>query len=87
MRKVFINQLFIFNHEIVLKIRERGKFWLRRIHLTEMTIQHLKKKIFEKYNDNSKGNIYSIYKLWDRKKKPIVNDSEVELLSYGIRIT
>ncbi len=68
----------------MIKIRERGKFWLRRIHLEEMTLIELKKKILEKYNDENEelGEIYSIYELWDRLHAELSED-RLQLLQPG----
>jgi hypothetical protein len=67
----------------VLKVRERGTFWLRRIHLEELSIRELKKKILQKWNDPSKGNIYSVYELWDRNKTPLERDEQIWQLTVG----
>jgi hypothetical protein len=40
------------SHLSVLKVRERGKFWLRRIHLEDLTLEELYKKIRDKYADD-----------------------------------
>jgi len=68
---------------LTLKIRERGSFWMRRIHLESLTVQELREKILQKYSDPSKGRLLSIYRLWDREKKPIYNDKEISELIPG----
>jgi len=54
---------------LMVKVRERGKFWLRRIHLEQLTIEELRERILEKWNDPEKGEIISIYELWDRERE------------------
>jgi len=70
-------------YALMLKIRERGQFYLRRIHLETFTVQELHKKIYEKYNDPSKANIYSVYELWDREHIPITKDAQIREFPYG----
>jgi len=67
---------------LMLKVRERGTFYLKRIHLEELSIKELFKKISEKF-DSSKLPIHSIYDLWDRSRTPITTDIEVENLEEG----
>lgn len=64
---------------LVLKIRERGTFWLRYIFLQDYTLDELYSKIYEKLG-TQKGNIYATYKLWDRERTFI---KDVESLHYG----
>jgi hypothetical protein len=70
----------------VLKVRERGEFWLRVIHLQYYTIAELKQKILEKYNDPKKGEIIWIYELWDRERLPFSGDTNVQSLSQGTEL-
>jgi len=78
----------------MFKIRERGTFWLRRIHLETETIVNLKNKIQQKYKGDQsssrpetiRGEIISIYRLWDRYHTPIVNNSQLKDLSYGTEL-
>jgi hypothetical protein len=68
----------------VLKVRERGKFWLRRIHLEELTVAELYSKIKSKYSDDKEtGDIFAVYELWDRTKTPIKTDAQVQQLLEG----
>ena len=68
----------------MLKIRERGQFYLRRIHLTSFTFAELKRKIMAKWSDdNEKGEIVWIYELWDRNKELIDSDLRVNELQNG----
>lgn len=67
----------------MLRVRERNTFYLRRIHLNTPTIAELRSKILEKYKGGNKGELWSIYKLWDRTKQPLNSDKSVELLHYG----
>ena len=70
----------------MLKVRERSEFWLRRIHLVDLTFEELKRAILEKWNDSSKGEIIWIYELWDREKVLIDSDLRVNQLQYGHEI-
>jgi hypothetical protein len=59
-------------------VRERGTFYLRWIFLESLTIKELYDKIMERYEDKpEKGEIYSVYRLWDRYKNPITTDEQV----------
>ncbi len=67
----------------MLKVRERGKFWLRRLHITDFSIQHLKENIKEKFSHVPfLGEIYSIYELWDRNHVELT-ESRLKELDYG----
>lgn len=70
----------------MLKIRERGTFYLRRIHIDKLTVKEVKKKILEKYNDPSKGDIFGFYLLWDRNRELLKTDKQIENLQYGDEI-
>jgi len=74
----------------MLKIRERGLFWLRRIHLdkSKLTLAELTSTIYRKYKEEpnlaainfneDKGEIVHIYKLWDRPPKYFTSDDDVK---------
>jgi len=64
----------------MLKVRERGKFWLRRIHLEELTLNELLSKIRDKWDDPEKGEIIQVYELWDNERTPITTDERVKTL-------
>lgn len=66
----------------MVRVRERGKFWLREIYISEPTYQELMAAITERYQDQpEKFPIYAIYDLWDDYKTPILSDKQVlELL-------
>jgi len=66
---------------LMLKVRERGKFWLRRIQLKDLTIKELFSKILEKWNNPEKGQIVQVYELWDNTRKPITTDEGVQSLN------
>eukprot|EP01119_Soliformovum_irregulare_P004436 TRINITY_DN1543_c0_g1_i1.p1 TRINITY_DN1543_c0_g1~~TRINITY_DN1543_c0_g1_i1.p1 ORF type:complete len:516 (+),score=136.53 TRINITY_DN1543_c0_g1_i1:1328-2875(+) len=72
---------------LMLKVRERGKFWLRRLHLEYGTIRELKFKLKEKFilaePQVDYGQVYRIYKIWDLEKKSIETDADVMALEYG----
>jgi hypothetical protein len=62
----------------VIRVRERGKFWMREIYLEKLTYDELMNQITERYKDHKdKFPIYSIYNLWDPKRTPITTDSQV----------
>jgi hypothetical protein len=69
----------------VLKVRERGKFYLRRIHLQTLTWQELQEKILEKWKDDEVpvGEIVNVYELWDKYHTPITRDEQVMQLQDG----
>jgi len=62
---------------LMLKVRERGKFWLRRIHLEELTMEELFRKIYAKWNTTEVGEIFGVYKLWDNHRRYLKTDKEV----------
>ena len=66
---VMKNAISIFQLEInfssVESKRERGKFWLRRIHIEFFNLKELDEKILQKYNNPEYGEIFGVYKLWD----------------------
>jgi len=72
---------------LVLKVRERGTFYLKWIYIEEGkdSFDDLERAIMDRYStENPKvDRIHSVYKLWDRKKSPIRNDSEVRGLKDG----
>ena len=73
----------------VIKVRERGTFWLRHLYLeeNELTVVGLRNKIIKRYNDLSKGNVYAVYELWDRDHKAVDDiDSNVRKLSDGVEL-
>lgn len=55
---------------------------MRRIHLVQRTFDEILTKIFEKWSKDVVGEIYSIYKLWDRNQT-IKNDDDVQKLNFG----
>eukprot|EP01114_Cavostelium_apophysatum_P018071 TRINITY_DN550_c1_g1_i1.p1 TRINITY_DN550_c1_g1~~TRINITY_DN550_c1_g1_i1.p1 ORF type:complete len:562 (-),score=100.24 TRINITY_DN550_c1_g1_i1:1355-3040(-) len=67
---------------LMLKVRERGTFYLRRIHVEALTIAEINHKIHQKWS-MSKGHVYGFYRIWDRDRKILTTDKEVEELAYG----
>eukprot|EP01116_Phalansterium_solitarium_P018409 TRINITY_DN485_c0_g2_i1.p1 TRINITY_DN485_c0_g2~~TRINITY_DN485_c0_g2_i1.p1 ORF type:complete len:498 (-),score=163.24 TRINITY_DN485_c0_g2_i1:107-1600(-) len=67
----------------MLKVRERGKFWLRRVHIGRPSIAELRDKILAKYSNSTTGDIYSVYRLWDRTHTPLTTDAHVASLTAG----
>ncbi|PRP80129.1 hypothetical protein PROFUN_12212 [Planoprotostelium fungivorum] len=69
----------------LFKVRERGTFYLRWFYVRkgDGVLSQLRKLILQRYADAkpSVGEIFSIYKLWDRKKTPITEDDELNLLA------
>jgi hypothetical protein len=65
----------------MVRIRERGKFWLREIYVNTLTYSELKERIIERYQDQPHLlPIYSFYNLWDPKRKTITTDEQVQRL-------
>jgi peptide subunit release factor 1 (eRF1) len=63
-------------------VRERGTFWLRYIYLQDYTIDELYNKIKDKFG-TSKGDVYGAYKLWDKDRTIIRENTMVEALKPG----
>jgi len=65
----------------LVRIRERGKFWMREIYVNTLTHNELNERIIEKYQDHPKLlPVYSFYNLWDPKRQPITTDEQVQKL-------
>ncbi len=82
-KRLFVsNEKIIYGNEIVLKVRERGTFWLRYIYLEDYSMVELRRKIMDKFG-YSKGNLYGAYLLWDRERQILKTDTEVASLKPG----
>jgi len=69
-----------------LKIRERGKFWLRDIYLVALTVEELEDRVYENFERSSNDAIiYDIYTIKDRNVK-IKTDEDLKQLQYGTEI-
>jgi hypothetical protein len=67
-----------------LHVRERGKFWLRKIYLTEPTIAQLRMKMNAILPHDSTSYLHSFYELWSRN--PIKTDADVAALAQKTEI-
>lgn len=64
-----------------MRIRERGKFWLREIYVNTLTYNELNERLTERYQDQPHLlPVHSFYNLWDPKRKPITTDEQVQKL-------
>jgi len=64
----------------LVRVRERGKFWLRDIYIANNSgADDLYTAITERYSDMvEKFPIYSVYNLWDRKHSNITTDQQLQ---------
>jgi glycoprotein 3-alpha-L-fucosyltransferase len=64
--------------ELALQVRPRGEFYMKYVYLKpeEQNLETLYRKVVDLYKDHDPavGQVYSIYRLWDKLERPIYNE-------------
>jgi hypothetical protein len=64
--------------ELALQVRPRGEFYLRYIYLSssEQNLESLYRKVIDLYKDHDPevGEVFSVYRLWDRLERPLEDE-------------